>query len=1630
MAEEIYNRTIFKRFFEKNDPAVLAWAENVLAKVGGTGILPIYIKKDSEDFKAYWGSICHLFALIVLYSRQYNEIDTNKILFELFIENRGLVTNEITTLEQMQYLFDNYVEEYRKRGRIDIVSKEGAILGELLRLIQYQNLDEFIFALLMSRDTGWAMGYSSPTWNRTDTVLNITKGYETTVSVQDLSKYPLINPTGVVIVKDTDNDGSPIQAMSFTGNTVTGISSTNDKSKLLIVSEDLTYQIQFKVKVSGTTDQKLHFGVQVYDQLQRPMQCVEAFAIEGQSPKESNNFVKNTDGGNGNLNFPIANVYYQCTGIISKVNRSFSEELKLNFPYGRGLKFQSGAKYLSLELTQDRTTVANAITGVYIYDIKIKPIFLPFYQGYLGEKNIIASYFKNNSLSSENTVKQFIENYLISYKNIFGGTEILKNELVLVRFKTFTGKGVYVQGATITVNNNTLTTDINGEATLQLYPGDYLMSVEKDKFLPIINQTLSIYEQKEQIVYIPLAGELYERKITFAVRDANNLPVAGATILFNEKFATTGSDGTAVFYAFPGLYAYTVEKDRYYKVEKSVLVQDDMIEEVTLLVIPLYTLTFIVKNGETPVPEAIVTIGGKTAQTDSTGTAVIQEILGGNYTYSVEKKDWLPVSSPITVNEDATINIALSPVPTYDITFLVNDYNPTTGLKTPLQGATASYAGITKETGSDGTAVFIVKQATYDYVVSYPGHVGQQGSHLAQADTIITIDLPQNQYETTIKVLGVNNIPISGATVSIGNQTLVTQSNGTVVFNLTNGSYEYRVNYTEYHEQQGNFTVANESQEIVVNLDQKKYQITFTVREEGSISVGATVVLGDSSIITNSLGQAIFSVPIGTYSFSVSKTNYITQTGSIDMIGLPVSREINLVKKSSVVTFSVWDDSGNPVSGATIVVAGQTASTGGNGKREFTIKVGSYDYTVSKLPDYQEQSGRVVVTENNQNVNVYLSNKVYNIIVTVKTPKSRNISGALVSISGKQAYTASNGQATLTNFKNGTYAMSVSATGYSMSSSNVVVSGADRYVDVVLEYSLTSSTISVMKEGSALTGQTVYISVYDRHGDFYNSSSETTNNYGRVSFTGPSGGIGRVSINNSECVAFTDVSVSTGSSATFYLWKALILKSSNTSSIPSGLGSADYDFEPNIYPYRLRCCPGAKNNPSSISSRILSISCSGMSSIQAILQWPGSFTLSGNTGVFKNCTNLSSIASGSPRISGSVRQWFMGCTSLTSIPNGLFVNMTGNDATEAFRGCSRLTSTGSGALVPLGTIYHNSMFRDCTGLTSIGDSLFGKGGGTDDFHAVFMGCTSLTNAGNFNSSNSPFKRSTEALYMQWTFADCSRMTIATLLWFRYCTKIISFQGCFERCTSLNEGYSMAMFSYATSVQNFNTTFYGCTLLGDPDAEFPKSTLTIDGVFENCRNITSLENCTLAYHNKLTSMQNAFKGTSVTKVPFNFLNSCYSLTSAKGAFQNCTNLTEFGWQRYYEARPVITGVSHRIRVCNQFANTAFYSTNYPTLDCTSMFEGCINLVVGTNPYATTPWRIMLWVSNGKGVGRVNVNRMFYGCSKLGNIPGYETDYSTAGTNFVQMTDSTNNNITSHQNTFTGTNVAGSVPSGWA
>lgn len=1647
MSQEIYNKTVFKRFFEENDPAVMEWAENVLEKVSSPGILPTFIKKDGEDFKAYWETVCHIFALVVLYAKQYNEIDTNKILFELFIENRGLVTDEVNTLEQMKYLFNNYVKEYRKRGTLDIVNKEGSILGELLRLIRYKTEDEFIFALLMSRDTGWTMGHSSPTWNRTDTVLNVTKGYETTESVKDLNAYPLVNPTGVVIVDDIDNNGTPIQVMTFVGNALVGISSEIDKTKLLPISENLSYQISFKVKTSSTSNQNLKFGVEVFNEAVQPMICKESYGSA-----ESNNFVS---GSKGILELPVAGVYYECRAILSRKNRAYAKQLELNFPKGRGLQMKDGMKFLSLSFTQDRS---NSSVSVYIYDIKIKPLFLPFYQGNLGEKDVIAAYYLNNSLTSEKGVKKFTEDYLVTYKNIMGSEDIQPLKEKNVIFKVLSDRGTYIEGASISILDKRLVTDRNGEASIVLYPGDYSIDVEKSLFMNIEDRLFQVLEDDEetQVEYIQMQGDVYERKVTFIVRGENERPIQNALVTFNGEFKYTDSSGNAIFMAFPGLYPYTVSKTDYYTISKNINVQDDQSEPVTLILIPRYTVTFTVTNSSTGAVEgANVTLTAKdrlatedtvayseSKRTGTNGKVTFTNILGGDYTYLVEKQNWIPVNGDVVVDSNKDIQVSFNPMPTFNMTFTVNDYNTFTGEKKPLNGATVKFAGLTKQTSDNGQAVFEgVLGGKYSYDVFYDNN--HQRVYVENYEfynnSNLTIDLKQLTYKTTIKVYGAGGTVVEGAKVKVNDKDFVQEDSSGVVLELPNGQYTVIASYEEYEDREQQFTVNGNDQVVSIYMDQTLYDLTFVVTEDnGIISNGTRITLnrggaGEQTGLTNN-GQIKFSVPRMRYDWVASKQYFSNQTGVVQPNDLPKTVNVAMPRKETRVQFYVYNsDTGLPVSGASVKPEGlSTQNTGSDGTTTFMMQMGkTYRYEVS-VYDYQPTEGSVTVNQESMpQQRVGVSNKTYSAHITVKSRNGYNINRAYVTYGGKSGYTNSQGQLTLTGIQSGSYNATCTADNYqSQTKNNIAISGADTYIDFTLDYELTTTYIYLRKENVLQPYASVNIRTTAPDGSSYYSGTDQTNGSGRITVSSPSGGYVYASATDSECVGTGDESTNAGGSSIYlYLWKALIVSYSGSPQTPS---VSDGVYE--IVGREVRVQGGSRNtsNPSTVYANFRN-----HTRATAIKQWPESFSIQGSSGTynvdaaggnhsaFRGCTSLSSIATNTiPSISGGVICWFRDCTSLRSIPSGLFTKMTGNSCAGAFWS-SGVTSLPSGQLVPTSCVYHSSLFRSCKSLTScVGNGTFGRGGGTEDFHAVFFECTALKNTGGQSATSSPFSNSTNAQYMQYTFQGCTAITELPVLWFRYCTNIVSFVGCFVGCTSLVDGWSTAMFSYSSKATNMQSLFENCTYLSIPYGQgLPSSVTNASRMFANCRNLSDISSFDMK-NGKLQNAESMFENTGVKQIPAKFFNGLTTLTNLRRCFAGCTSLTSFGRTGNYVGQPGTSARPVNVDIGNQFNNTNFENIGN-SLNCTEMFANCTNLSLGTEQAYAVSYT-SFYDRSVAGVGKVNMDRMFYGCSKLGTVPVIQI--LTGSSNYVKITESGNNNVTSHSQTFTGTNCEG-VPSGW-
>ena len=241
---------------------------------------------------------------------------------------------------------------------------------------------------------------------------------------------------------------------------------------------------------------------------------------------------------------------------------------------------------------------------------------------------------------------------------------------------------------------------------------------------------------------------------------------------------------------------------------------------------------------------------------------------------------------------------------------------------------------------------------------------------------------------------------------------------------------------------------------------------------------------------------------------------------------------------------------------------------------------------------------------------------------------------------------------------------------------------------------------------------------------------------------------------------------------------------------------------------------------------------------------------------FFGCTSLSSIPSGlfdKNTLATNFGSCFSGCTSLSSIPTGLFKNTLATSFNRCFSGCTSLSS------IPTGLFDNNTQATDfgfcfsaCHSLSSIPAGLFDKNTRVTNFGHCFGGCTSLSSipSGLFDNN-----------------------TLAT-----------NFGGCFGGCTSLSSIPS-GLFDNNTRATEFNACFSGCTSL----SSIPS------GLFDNNTLATNFGFCFSACHSLSSIPEGLFdNNTQATDFGFCF-SDCPSLSSIPaGLFDNNTQATDFGY----------------------------------------------------------------------------------------------------------------------------------------
>lgn len=268
-----------------NDAVTVTIANNLLKKIYGRGILPKYMSRydDSEDFLAFWSSICTYFAYIVALANKFDDILNEKGFLAEYLAQRGIkfVKDEITITE-LQYIANNLIDEIRQRGTKSMIAERGhefadgyvnPINGEWLRLIGKNHYDEFLVEFIKKQDGGYFSDVSSSNYNGTNHSIQINKTGFNEVDFPPLTNFrTLNNGAGVSIDSDVFNGQANLTIKPNAGDSITpnswgigedldNISSEVPAENLIVVDDGVDYELTFNIRSSGPSPAKIRFGL-------------------------------------------------------------------------------------------------------------------------------------------------------------------------------------------------------------------------------------------------------------------------------------------------------------------------------------------------------------------------------------------------------------------------------------------------------------------------------------------------------------------------------------------------------------------------------------------------------------------------------------------------------------------------------------------------------------------------------------------------------------------------------------------------------------------------------------------------------------------------------------------------------------------------------------------------------------------------------------------------------------------------------------------------------------------------------------------------------------------------------------------------------------------------------------------------------------------------------------------------------------------------------------------------------------------------------------------------------------------------------------------------------------------------
>ena len=660
-----------------------------------------------------------------------------------------------------------------------------------------------------------------------------------------------------------------------------------------------------------------------------------------------------------------------------------------------------------------------------------------------------------------------------------------------VYFNVTDSEGGTVEGANISIGNNAVITNDNGQAIIQLANGQYEYIVSASGYIPVegmfvvLNGSVSI---DVQMVLAPYT-------VTFHVTDEKGGVVPYANVMMDNRTTTTNLQGVASLLARNGNYPYTIEKLGYDEYSGSVVVDGRDKEVYPELEFKVWTITVIVKDKENQlIPNAIVKVNNGEYLTNQHGEAGIP-LVNGEYPVTIEKTGYDTLQGEIKVNnQNADVTFEMDFF-LYNVEFnisQVNQGNPAEGATIKIEGQ----SGVLNVNGS-GQATIKLKNGNYSYTVQKRGYDDLTGSFNVEGqDTFIQRTLVLKHYNVVITVLDSDNSsPVQGAAVNINGSPYPTNERGQAVVSLQNGTYPYTVTKSGYYDGSSSVTVLDSDNSSVISLKARLYNVIMTVKNPLKEPIErATVEINTTSYQTQDNGEVSLQLKNGTYPFTVVANGMDDYLGELEVVSADIpSFPVNMEYKKYDIVFTVQTDEGVAIENANIHINEKDYQTSLGGLVTVRLSDGQYPYTVTK-EGYVQAQGNVEVSGSNKNVLAQLTPISYNITFVVKdNMASPNLlQGVSIDIENenKTVTTNASGEAII-SLKAGKYTASFMKNSYKTETLSFEVTGEATFTQILkkiwnLTFKVTAAGKSGLKDvtvsvsGSAiLSGNTVSLKTKD-----------------------------------------------------------------------------------------------------------------------------------------------------------------------------------------------------------------------------------------------------------------------------------------------------------------------------------------------------------------------------------------------------------------------------------------------------------------------------------------------------------------------------------------------------------------------